>query len=204
MLKTRLNAGHFLLAALALACAILAWRALLVAQAPLPAPPPFVPHPVADPAALTGHDPFFPARIASGESLPVTALPFSLHGIRADSATGRGSAIIAAGDGQQMVYSVGDALTDGVTLAAIAGDHVVLERDGTRETLWLDSAGAESVRRYDPNAMDAMAEAIADADGNLVPPSDVPAPAAGPGAVSAATVSASDAALMPAAPAELP
>ena len=55
-----------------------------------------------------------------------------LTNVRADSATGRGSAIIASGDGQQQVYAVGDTVGDGVTLAAIAADHVVFDRGGTR------------------------------------------------------------------------
>jgi general secretion pathway protein C len=146
----RLNLGHFLLAALLLAVAVLAWRALQLVRAPLPELPPFAAPALADRTLLSRFDPFFPAAPGSGAELPVTALPFSLHGVRADSATGRGSAIIATGDGSQMVYSVGDTLTDGVTLAAIAADHVVLARGAVREALWIDSAGGEPVQRFDP------------------------------------------------------
>jgi general secretion pathway protein C len=70
--------------------------------------------------------------------------------VGAESATGLGSAIIAAGDGMQKVYLVGDAVADGVTLAAIASDHVVLDRTGTREALWIDSGGEGPVQRFDP------------------------------------------------------
>jgi general secretion pathway protein C len=150
MTGSRLHPGHLILAALLLAVAVLAWRAVAIALAPLPAAPAFAPPALADRALLSRVDPFFPAAAGSGDSLPVTALPFSLHGVRADSATGRGSAIIAMGDGQQQVYSVGDTVGDGVTLAAIAADHVVLDRGGTREALWLDTGGTEAVQRFEP------------------------------------------------------
>ncbi|TPE62489.1 hypothetical protein FJQ54_06130 [Sandaracinobacter neustonicus] len=128
----------------------LGWRAVALATKPFPSAPPFQAPWLADRALLARFDPFFPARADSGEGLPVTALPFTLHGVRADSATGRGSAIIAGGDGMQKVYAVGETLADGVSLAAIAADHVVLERGGTREALWLDSGGGEAVQRFDP------------------------------------------------------
>jgi general secretion pathway protein C len=148
----RLHPGHLILAALLLVAAVLAWRAVTFAIAPLPAAPAFAPPALADRALLGRVDPFFPAAVGSADNLPVTALPFSLHGVRADSATGRGSAILATGDGQQQVYAVGDALADGVTLAAIAADHVILDRGGTREALWLDTGGTEGVQRFDPAA----------------------------------------------------
>jgi general secretion pathway protein C len=179
MLTRPLHPGHLLLLALLLACGVLAWRAVTVARQPLASPPPFSLPPMADRALLSRFDPFFPARAGSGESLPVTALPFSLHGVRADSATGRGSAIIASGDGQQMVYSVGDDVGEGVRLVAIAADHVVLDRGGTREALWLDTAGGEAVQRFDPTATEPM-PVPEDPDSNIAPPSDVPAPVARP------------------------
>lgn len=152
MTASKLHPGHAILAALFLAAAVLGWRALSVALAPLPAPPSFAPPALADRGLLSRVDPFFPAATRSDENLPVTSLPFSLHGVRADTATGRGSAIIATADGLQQVYGVGDTLADGVTLAAIAADHVVLERGAAREALWLDSAGAQPVQRFDPGA----------------------------------------------------
>ncbi len=191
LLSTRLHLGHAVLAALALACAVLAWRTLLALQAPLPVPPPFSAPAMADRPLMARFDPFFPAHAGAGQDLPVTALPFSLHGVRADSASGRGSAIIASGDGQQTVYAVGDTISDGVTLAAIAGDHVILDRGGTREALWLDSANGEAVQRFDPIASEPMPPSATDADGNDMPVSDAPAPA---------NVPTSEAAVVPAAP----
>ena len=148
--SARFNPGHLLLGLLLLGVLALGWRAVNVATRPLPSAPPFQAPWLADRALLSRFDPFFPARAGGGEGLPVTALPFTLHGVRADSATGRGSAIIAAGDGTQNVYAVGDNITDGVTLAAIASDHVVLDRGGAREALWIDSGGDAPVQRFDP------------------------------------------------------
>jgi general secretion pathway protein C len=135
---------------------LLGWRAVTFATAPLPPTPAFAPPALADRGLLSRVDPFFPALNQAAAELPVTALPFSLHGVRADSATGRGSAILATGDGQQKVYAVGDTIADGVTLAAIAPDHVVLDRAGTREALWIDSGSEASVQRFDPMQQSAM------------------------------------------------
>lgn len=192
MLKSRLHLGHGLLLALALACFVQAWQMLGALRAPLPAPPPFTAPPMADRALLSRFDPFFPARATSGESLPVTALPFSLHGVRADSSTGRGSAIIASGEGVQQVYSVGDQISDGVSLAAIARDHVVLERGGVREALWLDSAGGNAVQRFDIAAAEPP-ETIGAEEG---------AGPADPAAAQATTSPSDEAAVMPAVPAD--
>ena len=163
MLNNRLHLGHMLLLALAILCAFLAWRAFGAATAPLPAPPRFVMPPMTDRGLLARFDPFFPGSGADSSALPVTALPFTLHGVRADAATGRGSAIIASGDGAQQVYGVGESIGDGVTLAAIASDHVVLDRAGTRETLWLDGAGEAPVQQFTPSEAE-----------ERLPPSDNP------------------------------
>ena len=62
--------------------------------------------------ALGSFDPFF--RLTQGGGpVVVTALNLTLHGVREDRATGRGSAIIALPDGRQLSFSFGD-----VTLAA--------------------------------------------------------------------------------------
>lgn len=178
-MSTRLHTGHLLIAFLLLAVAFLGWRAMAALGQPVPAPPPFSPPPLADRAFLAGADPFFGAAAPDGETLPVTALPFSLHGIRTDAATGEGSAIIATGDGEQKVHAVGETLADDVRLIAIALDHVVLESRGVRESLWLDVAGPQQVERHDPTAYGEMPMPTDDPDAlppSDMPPSDVPDP----------------------------
>jgi general secretion pathway protein C len=179
----RWHGGHAVLLGLAVVAVLLAVRALAALSEPLPQAPPMAPPALADRDLLSRFDPFFPSRVAAGVALPVTALPFSLHGIRADSASGRGSAIIASGDGVQAVYVVGDVIADGVVLAAIASDHVVLERGGAREALWLDSAGGVDPQAYVPPAaaefsVPTLPQPVPDADGQPTMPSDVPTPAA--------------------------
>ena len=185
MLSRRWNGGQLLLALLALALlwagfrAVQAWRqpalSLIAAASPDAS---------ASLAILGTTDPFFPAVAPAGEA-PVTSLAFALHGVRNDAATGRGSAIISAADGVQQVYAVGDTIGDGVTLAAIGRDHVLLDRQGSRESLWLD-AGGDEVERHDPMAFEPMPPDPMPADGsgeeNMLPASDAPAPAPAAGA----------------------
>jgi len=163
--------GHVLVFSLMLLVLWLGFRAVSAWLAPQPPVPAFHAPFIAEREQLAAIDPFF-ASSAGGENLPVTALPFSLHGIRTDSATGRGAAIIATGEGEQKVYLSGEAVNDDVTLAAVAIDHVVLEHGGARETLWLDSGGDGQVQRYDPGA-DGVMSVPADGD-EMMTGSDVP------------------------------
>jgi general secretion pathway protein C len=148
----RLHAGHALVALLGGLVVALAVRAATSVPAPVLVPPAAPPPVLTDRALLASADPFFPGGSEAGDALPVTALPFSLHGLRFDSVTGRGSAILAGDDGLQRVREVGDDLGSGVTLAAVALDHVVLDRGGTREALWLDNANSAPVQSYTPPA----------------------------------------------------
>lgn len=134
----RWHGGHLLVAALSALALVLAVR--LVVNLATPAPVPAVPMPVppADPALLSQLDPF--GAPSTSDALPVTALELSLHGIRLDGATGRGSAIIATPDGVQKSYAVGESV-GGALLVRIAADHVVLDSGGRQEALYLDSGG---------------------------------------------------------------
>jgi general secretion pathway protein C len=99
---------------------------------------------VADPNLLTRFDPFFRDGGAAGAAA-VTSLPLKLFGIRVDQAMGRGSAIIATPDGVQSSYGVGDEIVPGVKLKSVAFDHIVLERGGADEQLFLDQSVAAPV-----------------------------------------------------------
>lgn len=95
-------------------------------------------------AMLRGFDPFFRLEAApGGQPATVTSLALVLFGTRTDGATGRGSAIIAASDGEQKAYTIGDEVAPGVTLKQVAFDHVTLSRGGVDEDLFIDqSVGA--------------------------------------------------------------
>jgi general secretion pathway protein C len=169
--RTPVHAGHAVLLLLALLVVALGVRAVESVRAPVKAFPKVVDPVVADRDLLARSDPFF-AATPMGEDLPVTSLPLSLHGVRADTVTGRGTAIIALADGQQGVFLVGDTLTDGVRLVQVAIDHVVIEREGLREALWMTSDGGTAV----PSAIPAdpmLLSGVAGPAAGAAPPQEV-------------------------------
>lgn len=71
------------------------------------------------------------------EIAPETELNLVLRGVRRDDADGNGAAIIQTPDNQQHFFPIGSEILDGVTLAAVRHDHVVLRRRGVMESLYL-------------------------------------------------------------------
>lgn len=92
-------------------------------------------------ALLSSFDPFFRSAASGPSAATVTSLGLSLFGINMNEATGGGSAIIAGEDGVQNSFAVGDEVAAGVILAGLAFDHVILERGGVRESLFMDQSG---------------------------------------------------------------
>lgn len=91
-------------------------------------------------------DPFFRTDMAAAGSDSVTALNLTLFGIRANAASGGGSAIIAGEDGVQVSFGVGEEILPGIVLDSVAFDHVILSRGGVKESLYIDqSVPAETV-----------------------------------------------------------
>jgi general secretion pathway protein C len=85
-------------------------------------------------------DPFFRNQPAGGAPV-VTSLQLVLFGIRMNEASGGGSAIIEVpGDGQQS-FAVGEEIIPGVTLKAVAYDHVIIARGGADEQLYVVQTG---------------------------------------------------------------
>jgi len=95
-------------------------------------------------ALFAGFDPFFRTGATAGEGMrQVTALPLKLYGVSLNEASGQGSAIIADESDVQTSFAVGDEIAPGVVLKAVAFDHVVIQRGGATETLFIDqSSGA--------------------------------------------------------------
>lgn len=92
-------------------------------------------------ALLRGFDPFF--RVSGGDAAgpaAVTTLQLTLYGTRIDEAQGGGSAIIAGADGVQQSIGVGQEISPGVILKAVAFDHVSIERGGRSEDLFITQA----------------------------------------------------------------
>jgi len=130
-----------LIAGLAVQAARLVWT-LATPVSPLgdwrPAAPVI---PAAPVEAIAGYDPFFRLQAPAAGPGVVTALQLTLFGIRIDDATGGGGAILAGPDGVQRSVGVGEEIQPGVTLAAVAFDHVTMDRGGAREDLFLDQSG---------------------------------------------------------------
>lgn len=103
----------------------------------------------ASPSVFSAFDPFFRLNNGDGQSV-VTSLNLTLYGIRADQASGRGSAIIGLPDGTQNSYAVGDPIMDGAALAGVSFDSVTIRRNGALEKLYLDQSSAAPVANVPP------------------------------------------------------
>lgn len=92
-------------------------------------------------ALFASFDPFFrsgaPQQAGGGV---VTSLALTLYGVRLNEGSGQGSAIIASPDGVQNSFAVGDEIMPGVTLKAVAFDHVTIDRGGAEEQIFLDQS----------------------------------------------------------------
>jgi general secretion pathway protein C len=91
---------------------------------------------------LGSFDPFFRLQPQDAPA-QVTSLALTLHGIRQDQASGRGSAIIGTPDGAQRSIAVGEEIVPGATLAEVRFDSVVLSRGGAAEELYMDQPAAD-------------------------------------------------------------
>jgi general secretion pathway protein C len=95
-------------------------------------------------------DPFFRGGAAQTANV-VTSLQLTLFGIRMNEASGLGSAILAGSDGVQENYVVGEEIMSGVTLKSVEFDHVIINRGGVLESLYLDqSIPAQTVGTEEP------------------------------------------------------
>lgn len=119
-------------------------------------------------------DPFFRAQGDSAGMATVTALDLSLFGVSMNEASGGGSAIIAGADGVQTSFALGDEVVPGVKLVGVAFDHVLLDRGGARETLFIDQSipaeiGPLATPAAAPPLSAAAATSAAPSSGELTP-----------------------------------
>jgi general secretion pathway protein C len=130
-----------LLSLLAIQCARLVWVAV-TPVGPVGNWQPPAPVAVAQPGPglLGSFDPFFRTAGTAVGPVVVTSLSLKLFGVRQDTASGRGSAIIALPDGQQRSFAVGDEIMPGVRLEAVAFDNVTISRGGAAEQLFMDQS----------------------------------------------------------------
>lgn len=149
---TSVPVGAFLVGVLAVLCAIQVARLFWIMLTPLgplggwQAPTANLVPPSARVALFSGFDPFYRNDAPSTATQNVTSLDLVLFGVRANEGSGGGAAIIAGADGIQNSFAVGEEVAPGVTLDAVAFDHVILSRGGVKESLYLDqSVPAETV-----------------------------------------------------------
>jgi general secretion pathway protein C len=130
-----------LLSLLAIQCARLVWVAV-APVGPVGNWQPPVPVVLVQPGAglLGSFDPFFRLSGTAAGPVVVTSLSLKLFGVRQNTASGRGSAIIALPDGQQRSFAVGDEVMPGVRLEAVAFDNVTISRGGAVEQLFMDQS----------------------------------------------------------------
>lgn len=136
------------------------WIWTLNSSRPAPAPTALA-GPVLSPPASAAADPFF--RLAS--QAPLTA--HTLYAVRTGAG---GGAIVAGPDGVQRAAAVGETVSEGVVLAAVAQDHVILAHGGGRTRLDFPASPPPSTSPPPPPATTRTGQV-----------------AAGPGAADAAT-----------------
>ncbi len=138
--------GDWVIIALCCVCAICASNLLWVVFGPVGAVGawrPTLPVPLsADSRAAiyNGKNPFSPRAASADATQTVTSLALTLFGTRQNQASGSGSAIIAGADGVQKSISVGNEVAPGVILSQVLFDHVLLDRNGVTETLYMDQS----------------------------------------------------------------
>jgi len=129
-------------------------------------------------AILTRYNPFNGSNVVTAQRqgpVRVTALDLVLYGTRinADGAGGadQGAAIVAGSDGVQRNYLVGEEVLPGVTLVGVAFDNITLERNGARESLFIDQS--DDITPVDPaniSRPDAVPEDVDIIEGPTGPP----------------------------------
>jgi general secretion pathway protein C len=116
-------------AALILLLLVQAGRLVWLFAAPTPQATQARPLPAVDLGVLSRFDAFFRNGGGGAEAAPSDGGGLTLFGVRADGAGG-GSAIIGLSDGRQVSTGAGEEVEPGLTLNAVAPDHVMLSRGG--------------------------------------------------------------------------
>ncbi|WP_265569460.1 type II secretion system protein N [Sphingomicrobium nitratireducens] len=137
--------AHLVLRALMLgAAALLAARLVWVLLTPLgplngwQAPVPVAPPAEARAILFERFNPFPQASAGGGDV--TTGLDLTLYGVRENRGAGTGGAIIGLPDGTQASFGVGEEILPGAILSGVAFDHVVIDRGGISERLYMEGA----------------------------------------------------------------
>lgn len=124
--------------------------------------PPRLLSPEAQAAVIATVDPFFRAG-AMTNAAQAPSVDLQLFGTRASQGDLPGSAILGPADGEQTTYLVGEEVAPGVKLAAVAFDHVVLDRGGATQTIYMPQAEGGDTAQPGSNGAASLASSIGNA-----------------------------------------
>lgn len=113
---------------------------------------------------LASFDPFFRLE-ANQPQAAASTLPIQLFGIRVESGSIPGSAIVAGPDGVQKSVAVGEEIQPGVTLTGVAFDHITVSRGGADQDIFMaqgDGTPASPEALAAPPGVPAIATSPAD------------------------------------------
>ena len=113
-------------------------------------------------ALFRSFDPFYRGVPAASANI-VTSLQLTLFGVRMNVGSGLGSAILSGPDGVQESYVAGAEIMPGVKLDTVHFDHVVIDRGGVKESLYLDQSVPAETVGTDEIEVEAQAEVEVDA-----------------------------------------
>lgn len=85
-------------------------------------------------------DPFFRGAPARPAAAAAPAVDLKLFGVRMSRGALPGSAILGSADGEQKSYVIGEEVADGVTLAAVHFDYIVVKRGDAEQRIYMDGA----------------------------------------------------------------
>lgn len=141
MAQLHLLARAVLLAILAILLARLVWTAVtpIGPVGDWQPPAPRLLSPAERTTVLSSADPFG-GSVAVIDSNAVTSLDLELFGVTVNEAAGTGSAIIGLPDGTQQSIAAGEEILPGASLAEVTFTHIVIDRGGIRERLYLDES----------------------------------------------------------------
>lgn len=104
-------------------------------QTNMPPPTPYVTKPM-EAALATPSSTLFGAATSDLAAIKKTQLKWVLKGVFPTEYPHQGMAVIALANGQEALYETGDRLWDDVSLIAVYPDYIVIERNGSQESLY--------------------------------------------------------------------
>lgn len=135
----RPGAEAVLLAGVAFGCAQIAWRIAEPASAGVPGPMALA-NASATNAMAEFQSPFAPAARQAEAAVPAAVSAIKLVGVRMSREESLSGAVLTFGDDLQRPFLIGQTITDGVQLAQVHADHIVVAFGDDQRSIALDTA----------------------------------------------------------------